>query len=92
MSTPARRHDAGETLAWMVISCHLFEQRLQPCACSASPVLPTRDLSVSTARVHLSGHQRITSFLGHQGSIGTHGILANVEHCQARSGMLRILI
>ena len=92
MSTPARRHDAGETLAWMAISCHLLQQRLQPRACSASPVLPTRDLSLSTARVDLSGHQRITSFLGHQGPMGTHGIVANVELCQARSGVLRILI
>ena len=47
--------------------------------CSAGPVLPPWDLNGSTARVDLGGHQRITSFLGHQRPMGTHGIVANVE-------------
>ena len=92
MSTPARRHDAGETPAWMAGSCDVLQQHLQPRACSAGPVLPTRDLNGSTARVYLGGHQWVTSFLRHQRPMGTHGVVANVELRQARAGVLRIFI
>jgi hypothetical protein len=79
MSAPARRHEAGETPARMAVSCYVLQQHFRPRTCGAGPVLPPWNLNRTTARVHLGGHQRVTSFLGDQRPMGTDGVVANVK-------------
>ncbi len=92
MSSPARRHEAGEIPNRTLGSCYVLQQRLQPRACGASPVLPTGNLDRSSARINLSGHERVTSLFGHQGPVGTQGVVADMELCQTRTGVLGIFI
>ena len=60
-------------LAWMATLRDFFQQHLEPRAFSARPVLPTRNPGRSITCAHLSGKKRITSFLGHQSRLRTHG-------------------
>src|SRR4051812_35994411 len=92
MSAPARRHDAGEIPPRMASSGEYVQQLVELRAGRARPSLPPRDLDRLPTSIYLGGDQRVTSFLGHQGPVGTRGVVAPAELGQAAPRMLGILV